>query len=66
MRQQQRDILKSSSDDKALAMKYRNELLKLLLPQRIEQKVEGGESWSIEIVDNSKKETDVSASSSAT
>ena len=36
MQQQQRAILKSDSDNPDLAMKYRNELLKILLPQRIE------------------------------
>jgi len=36
LRVQQRDI--AAADSKALRMKYRNELLKILLPQRIEQK----------------------------
>jgi hypothetical protein len=36
MRRQERAILKADTDDPALAMKYRNELLKILVPQRIE------------------------------
>jgi len=36
IRQQERAILKADMEDKALAMKYRNELLKILIPQRIE------------------------------
>jgi len=36
IRQQERAILKADTDDRELAMKYRNELLKILLPQRIE------------------------------
>ena len=36
IRQQERAILKADVEDKALAMKYRNELLKVLIPQRIE------------------------------
>jgi len=33
---QERAILKADTDDPPLAMKYRNELLKILVPQRIE------------------------------
>lgn len=40
IRQQERAILKADVEDRALAMKYRNELLKILLPQRIEAKGE--------------------------
>ena len=36
IRQQERAILKADMEDKALAMKYRNELLKILIPQRVE------------------------------
>jgi hypothetical protein len=36
IRQQERDILKSDSDDRELAMRYRNELLKILIPSRME------------------------------
>lgn len=36
IRRQERSILKADTDDPALAMKYRNELLKILVPQRIE------------------------------
>jgi hypothetical protein len=33
LRQQERDILKSDSDNRELAMRYRNELLKIMIPQ---------------------------------
>jgi hypothetical protein len=36
IRQQERDILKSDTDDRELAMRYRNELLKILIPSRME------------------------------
>lgn len=36
LRQQERAILKVGTDQPELALKYRNELLKILLPQRIE------------------------------
>lgn len=36
IRQQERDILKVESENKALALKYRNELLKLLIPFKTE------------------------------
>jgi hypothetical protein len=36
IRRQERAILKADADNPALAMKYRNELLRLLLPQKIE------------------------------
>jgi hypothetical protein len=35
-------------------MKYRDLLLAKLMPQRVEQKIEGGETIKFEIVDNSK------------
>ena len=68
-RAQQRDIYRSQQDaatlwkekDKKMAYKfrdlemhYRNEFLKIMIPQRIEQKIEGGESFRVEIIDNSK------------
>jgi hypothetical protein len=34
--QQERDILKSDAEDREVAMRYRNELLKILIPERIE------------------------------
>jgi len=52
LRQQQRDIVKA--DNPALRMKYRDLLLAKLMPQRVEQKIEGGETIKFEIVDNSK------------
>lgn len=36
IRQQERAILRADAEDRKLAMHYRNELLKILLPQRIE------------------------------
>jgi len=40
IRRQERAILKADADSPELAMKYRNELLKILVPQRIETKGE--------------------------
>jgi hypothetical protein len=66
VRTQQRSILKQEEKNPALAMKYRNELLKLLIPQRIEQKIEGsGQNWTVTINDNSKR-TDVQSSPATT
>jgi hypothetical protein len=44
IRQQQRDILKADSENKPLAMKYRNELLKLLLQKPAEINVSASAS----------------------
>jgi len=52
LKQQQRSILKQEQANPQLAMKYRNELLKLLIPQRIEQKIEGSINDRVEIIDN--------------
>ena len=56
-REQLRDIATTSSP--ALRLKYRNELLKILLPIRMEQKmkIECGPTL-VEIVDNSKQPED--------
>jgi hypothetical protein len=56
LRQQERDITKA--DNPALRMKYRDLLLAKLLPQKIEQKIEGGESFKVEIIDNSTQPKD--------
>ena len=65
VRAQQRSIRRQEEKNPGLAMKYRNELLKLLIPQRIEQKIEGGQNWTVNINDNSKR-TDVQSSPAAT
>jgi hypothetical protein len=52
MREQRRDIARS--EDPATRMKYRDLLLAKMVPQKIEQTVEGGESFRVEIIDNSK------------
>jgi hypothetical protein len=80
-RAQHRDISRSQQDaatlmkehDKkmaykfrALGMHYRNEFLKIMIPQRIEQKIEGtGQNWTVNINDNSKR-TDVQSSPATT
>jgi hypothetical protein len=80
-RAQHRDISRSQQDaatlmkehDKkmaykfrALGMHYRNEFLKIMIPQRIEQKIEGsGQNWIVTINDNSKR-TDVQSSPATT
>jgi hypothetical protein len=60
VRQQQQGItLANQKGKRELSLKYRNELLKLLIPQRIEQKIESsGQNWTVNINDNSKR-TDV-------
>jgi hypothetical protein len=67
VRQQQLDItLANQKGKRELALKYRNELLKLLIPQRIEQTIEGGDqNWTVTLNDNSKR-TDVQSSPAAT
>jgi len=54
VRQQRRSILKHEEDRPELSMKYRNELLKLLIPQRIEalsyQKIE--ENVTVNVTEN--------------
>jgi len=51
-REQQRDIAKCETP--ALKMKYRDLLLAKLIPQRVEQKIEGEENVKVEIIDNSR------------
>ena len=58
IRRQERAVLKADTDSPALAMKYRNELLKLLMPQRIEAAVSGLPKLLVEIVDNVKLKQD--------
>jgi len=58
IRRQERAVLKADTDSPALAMKYRNELLKLLMPQRIEAAVSGLPKLLVEIVDNVKFKQD--------
>jgi hypothetical protein len=65
VRAQQRSIRRQEEKNPGLAMKYRNELLKLLIPQRIEQKIEGGQNWIVTLNDNSKR-TDVQSPPAAT
>ena len=52
MREQRRDIAKS--ENPSVRMKYRDLMLAKLMPQKIEQKLEGGDSFRVEIVDNTK------------
>ena len=56
-REQMKDIATTSSP--GLRLKYRNELLKILLPKKLEQKmrIEGGPT-RVEILDNSKHPED--------
>jgi hypothetical protein len=80
-RAQHRDIFRSQQDASTLmqagdrkmaykfrdlAMRNRNEFLKIMIPQRIEQKIEGsGQNWTVTLNDNSKR-TDVQSSPAAT
>lgn len=61
-RQQQQDI--TESGDMELKLKYRNELLKILLPQKIEANMTALPKLLVEIVDNVKlKQDNVSVAS---
>jgi hypothetical protein len=62
-REQQRDI--DQCESPALKMRYRDLLLAKLIPQKVEQKIEGGETIRFEIIDNSK-DPEVQASPAAT
>jgi hypothetical protein len=55
-RQQQQDI--TESGDTELKLKYRNELLKILLPQKIEANMTALPKILVEIVDNVKFKQD--------
>ena len=67
IRQQILDIKQSKP---AIRLHYRSDLLDKLLPKKLEQKIEGAESFRVEIVDNSKitksESNDVSSTSSTT
>ena len=55
-RQQRADITLAQKDLK-LRLEYRNRIIDRLTPKRIEQKVEGGETFKVEIIDNSKQQS---------
>ncbi len=63
-----RQITDIESSKPAVRLHYRSDLLDKLLPKKLEQKIEGGESWTVEIVDNSKQteETNVPPAPAAT
>ncbi len=50
-----RQIVDIESSKPATRLHFRSDLLDKLLPKKLEQKIEGGESWTVEIVDNSKE-----------
>ncbi|MCJ7767085.1 hypothetical protein MUP79_01660 [Candidatus Bathyarchaeota archaeon] len=56
IRRQERAILKADSDNPELAMKYRNELLKILVPQRIEALTFSKQEITINTPDYSEEE----------
>ena len=61
VRRQMQDI---ESAKLPMRLSFRSDLLDKLLPKKMEQKIEGGESFRVEIVDNSKDpEPEASASS---
>ncbi len=53
-RQQRADITMAKEDLK-IRLEYRDRMIDRLTPKRIEQKIEGGETFRVEIVDNSKQ-----------
>jgi FixJ family two-component response regulator len=57
-----RQIVDIEASKPLIRLNYRSDLLDKLLPKKMEQKIEGGESWKVEIVDNSKNSEDTSAS----
>lgn len=59
-----RQIADIESAKLPMRLSFRSDLLDKLLPKKMEQKIEGGESFRVEIVDNSKDpEPEASASS---
>lgn len=46
----------------AVRLSFRSDLLDKLLPKKMEQKIEGGESFRVEVIDNSK-DPEISATS---
>ena len=52
IRQQILDIKQSKP---AIRLHYRSDLLDKLLPKKLEQKIEGAESFRVEIIDNSEE-----------
>lgn len=53
-RQQRADITMAQKDLK-LRLEYRDRIIDRLTPKRVEPKVEGGETFRVEIIDNSKQ-----------
>lgn len=55
LERQQRIDITMAQKDLRLRLEYRDRMIDRLTPKRIEQKVEGQETFRVEIVDNSKQ-----------
>ena len=60
-----RQIADIESAKLPMRLSFRGDLLAKLLPKKMEQKIEGGESFRVEIVDNSKESKDNKVSSAS-
>ena len=49
-----RQIVDIEASKPAMRLHFRSDLLDKLLPKKMEQKIEGGESFRVEVIDNSK------------
>jgi IS30 family transposase len=49
-----RQIIDIEASKPAIRLHFRSDLLEKLLPKKMEQKIEGGETYRVEIIDNSK------------
>ena len=56
LERQQRADITMAKDDLKVRLEYRDRMIDRLTPKKIEQKIEGGETYRVEIVDNSKPE----------
>jgi len=60
-----RQIADIESAKLPMRLSFRGDLLDKLLPKKMEQKIEGGDSFRVEIVDNSKESKDNKVSSAS-
>ena len=59
LKRQQRADITMAKDDLKVRLEYRDRMIDRLTPKKIEQKIESGENFRVEIVDNSKPENSV-------
>ena len=59
LERQQRADITMAKDDLKVRLEYRDRMIDRLTPKKIEQKIEGGGTFRVEIVDNSKSDSSV-------